>query len=139
MTDVERAPGSIFSMLHRAFGDASMEAVFSEAATVEAWLRTEASLARAQASVGELDPARAEAIAGACSLENIDLAFICMNLPFTMDVEQAASAVKEFQPSHVYPYHYRGRDDGTQDPEEFAKLVGDAVEVKMGEWYPKPS
>lgn len=68
-------------------------------------------------------------------LENIDLAFLCMNLPFTMDVEAAASAVADFQPTFVYPYHYRGRDDGTQDPAEFAQLVGDAVEVKMGTWY----
>jgi L-ascorbate metabolism protein UlaG (beta-lactamase superfamily) len=69
------------------------------------------------------------------ALENIDLAFLCMNLPFTMDVEQAASAVAEFQPKYVYPYHYRGRDDGAQDPEEFAQLVGEATEVKMGGWY----
>jgi L-ascorbate metabolism protein UlaG (beta-lactamase superfamily) len=69
------------------------------------------------------------------ALENIDLAFVCMNLPFTMDVQQAASAVQEFQPDYVYPYHYRGRDGGTQDPAEFAKLVADASEVKMGDWY----
>lgn len=72
------------------------------------------------------------------ALENIDLAFLCMNLPFTMDVEQAASAVAEFQPTHVYPYHYRGRDGGTQDPEEFASLVAEqaeGVEVVMGGWY----
>jgi len=68
-------------------------------------------------------------------LKDIDLAFVCMNLPFTMDVEQAASAVKEFKPAYVYPYHYRGRDGGTQDPAQFATLVGDAVEVKMGNWY----
>ena len=69
------------------------------------------------------------------ALEGIDLAFVCMNLPFTMDVEQAASAVAEFKPTYVYPYHYRGRDGGTQDPEEFARLVGDAVEVKLHDWY----
>lgn len=69
------------------------------------------------------------------ALENIDLAFVCMNLPFTMDASQAASAVKEFQPTYVYPYHYRGRDGGTQDPQEFAQMVGDAAEVKMGGWY----
>ena len=69
------------------------------------------------------------------ALENIDLAFVCMNLPFTMDAEAAASAVAEFAPTYVYPYHYRGRDGGTQDPAEFAKKVGDAVEVKMGNWY----
>ncbi|MFZ2102526.1 MAG: MBL fold metallo-hydrolase [Oricola sp.] len=69
------------------------------------------------------------------ALENIDVAFICMNLPFTMGAEQAASAVKEFKPKYVYPYHYRGRDDGTQDPQAFATLVGDATEVKFGDWY----
>ncbi len=69
------------------------------------------------------------------ALEDIDLAFLCMNLPFTMDAEAAASAVAEFQPSFVYPYHYRGRDGGTQDPQEFAEMVGNSVEVKMGDWY----
>ena len=67
------APGSVFSMLQRAFGDAEMAAVFSEAATVEAWLRTEAGLARAQAASGDLTSQRADAIAAACRLENIDL------------------------------------------------------------------
>ncbi len=69
------------------------------------------------------------------ALENIDLAFVCMNLPFTMDANAAASAVAEFKPTYVYPYHYRGRDNGTQDPAEFAKMVGDGIEVKMGGWY----
>ena len=72
------------------------------------------------------------------ALQNIDLAFVCMNLPFTMAAEAAASAVAEFKPRAVYPYHYRGRDDGTQDPQEFARLVGEAaegVEVKIGDWY----
>jgi len=69
------------------------------------------------------------------ALEGVDLAFVCMNLPFTMDAEAAASAVREFRPAVVYPYHYRGREDGTQDPEEFARLVGDAAEVKVIDWY----
>jgi len=69
------------------------------------------------------------------ALVGIDLAFVCMNLPFTMDASAAADAVREFAPSYVYPYHYRGRDDGTQDPQEFATLVGDAAEVKFGNWY----
>ncbi|KMK68643.1 MBL fold metallo-hydrolase [Puniceibacterium sp. IMCC21224] len=73
------------------------------------------------------------------ALEGIDLAFLCMNLPFTMDVAAAASAVADFKPSYVYPYHYRGRDGGTQDPAEFAALVGESVEVKMGDWYPDGS
>ncbi len=36
-----------------------------------------------------------------------------MNLPFTMTAEQAAAAVQEL-PTFVYPYHYRGGDDGTR-------------------------
>lgn len=69
------------------------------------------------------------------ALKDIDLAFVCMNLPFTMDAAAAASAVAEFKPTYVYPYHYRGRDDGTQDPAEFAELLGDEVETKFGDWY----
>lgn len=69
------------------------------------------------------------------ALQDIDLAFVCMNLPFTMSAEAAADAVREFAPTAVYPYHYRGRDNGTQDPQEFADMVGDAAEVKMGPWY----
>lgn len=69
------------------------------------------------------------------ALENIDLAFVCMNLPFTMDAKAAASAVAEFKPQFVYPYHYRGRDGGTQDPKEFAQLVGESIKVKMAGWY----
>ena len=64
------------------------------------------------------------------ALTEIDLAFVPMNLPFTMDVDQAASAVAEFKPKVVYPYHYKG-----QDPEAFANKVGDGIEVKQGPWY----
>ncbi|MBT8245182.1 MAG: MBL fold metallo-hydrolase [Winogradskyella sp.] len=43
------------------------------------------------------------------NLKNIDIAFVCMNLPYTMTVESAASAVLDFKPKKVYPYHYRGK------------------------------
>ena len=72
------------------------------------------------------------------ALTDIDVAFVCMNLPFTMDASQAADAVSEFQPAFVYPYHYRGRDGGTQDPKEFASLLGETdaeTEVRIGDWY----
>ncbi|MGI9421779.1 MAG: MBL fold metallo-hydrolase [Hyphomicrobiaceae bacterium] len=71
------------------------------------------------------------------SLKDVDIAFVCMNLPFTMTAESAASAVAEFKPKFVYPYHYRGRDGGTQDPKKFARLVGKAADVKLVDWYPK--
>jgi L-ascorbate metabolism protein UlaG (beta-lactamase superfamily) len=64
------------------------------------------------------------------TLRNIDVAFICFNLPYTMTEEQAASAVRAFRPRIVYPYHYRG-----SDVERFRSLVGDASEVRVGAWY----
>ena len=44
------------------------------------------------------------------ALKNIDHAFIYMNLPYIMSVEQAASAILEMKPKNVYPYHYRNAD-----------------------------
>ncbi|MCP4756424.1 MAG: MBL fold metallo-hydrolase [Proteobacteria bacterium] len=66
-------------------------------------------------------------------LKNIDLAFVCMNLPYTMDVKQAADAVLEFKPKIVYPYHYRG-----QDTQLFKKLVAkdNGIQVRLRNWYP---
>src|ERR1035437_1998697 len=68
------------------------------------------------------------------ALKNIDVAFLCMNLPYTMTVEQAARAVRAFKPRVVYPYHYRG-----SDLHKFKELVGTAagVEVRLRDWYPK--
>jgi len=71
-------------------------------------------------------------------LQNIDIAFICMNLPFTMDIHQAASAVLEFQPKVVYPYHYRG-SDGYSDVKEFKNIVNSKnsnIDVRLVKWYP---
>lgn len=65
------------------------------------------------------------------ALKNIDIAFIPMNLPYTMPPAEAAECVKAFKPKVVYPYHYRG-----QNPEEFkAALKGEAVEVRLLDWY----
>src|SRR5712672_4387390 len=61
------------------------------------------------------------------ALKNIDVAFVCMNLPYTMTVEEAADAVKAFHPKVVYPYHYRGTD-----PEVFKKaLDGTGIDVLL--------
>ena len=70
------------------------------------------------------------------ALKNIDIAFVPMNLPYTMPPAEAAECVKAFRPKVVYPYHYRG-----QNPEEFkAALKGEPVEVRLLEWYPsKPA
>jgi L-ascorbate metabolism protein UlaG (beta-lactamase superfamily) len=72
------------------------------------------------------------------SLKNIDVAFVCMNLPYTMDVKEAADAVIAFKPKIVYPYHYRGQN-GLSDTEAFKKLVNDGdkgIEVRLRNWYP---
>ncbi len=69
------------------------------------------------------------------ALKNIDVAFVCMNLPYTMDVNEAADAVLAFKPKVVYPYHYRG-----QDVQQFKKLVdagNKGIDVRLREWYPK--
>ncbi|MCM4170940.1 MBL fold metallo-hydrolase [Arenibacter sp. TNZ] len=73
------------------------------------------------------------------ALQNIDKAFVCMNLPYTMTVESAADAVLEFKPKQVYPYHFRGKPD-VGDVVKFKKLVNDKdpkIEVVQLDWYPK--
>jgi L-ascorbate metabolism protein UlaG (beta-lactamase superfamily) len=72
------------------------------------------------------------------SLKNIDKAFVCMNLPYTMTIESAASAVLDFKPKQVYPYHYRGQPD-VSDVKMFKKLVdagNQDIEVVQLDWYP---
>ncbi|MDQ0475032.1 MBL fold metallo-hydrolase [Labrys wisconsinensis] len=64
------------------------------------------------------------------ALTGIEVAFLPMNLPYTMTEEQAASAVEAFRPRIVYPYHYKG-----SDPKKFAALVGDAAQVRLLDWY----
>ena len=70
-------------------------------------------------------------------LKNIDIAFVCMNLPYTMDIKDASRSVLVFKPKIVYPYHYRGKD-GMSDTAEFKKIVesGDPkIEVRLRNWY----
>ncbi|MCB0399697.1 MAG: MBL fold metallo-hydrolase [Winogradskyella sp.] len=71
------------------------------------------------------------------NLKDIDKAFVCMNLPYTMPVESAASAVLDFKPKVVYPYHYRGTD-GLSDVNLFKEIVNKAnksIEVQLLKWY----
>jgi L-ascorbate metabolism protein UlaG (beta-lactamase superfamily) len=69
------------------------------------------------------------------ALTNIDIAFVCMNLPYTMDVNSAAQGVLAFKPKVVYPYHYRG-----QDVNAFKTLVNNvdkSIDVRLRNWYPE--
>ncbi|HWB25835.1 MAG TPA: MBL fold metallo-hydrolase [Chitinophagaceae bacterium] len=72
------------------------------------------------------------------ALKNIDVAFVCMNLPYTMDIKEAADAVLAFKPKIVYPFHYRGQN-GLSDINGFKKLVdagNEGIEVRLRNWYP---
>ena len=68
------------------------------------------------------------------ALTSVDIAFIPMNLPYTMDMDQASSAVAAFKPAVVYPYHYKG-EAGLSDINAFASKVGSASKVVVGKWY----
>jgi L-ascorbate metabolism protein UlaG (beta-lactamase superfamily) len=67
------------------------------------------------------------------ALQNIDIAFLCMNLPYTMTIEQAADVTLAFKPKICYPYHHRG-----SDVEHFKKMVEEKsdVVVTLLNWYP---
>lgn len=66
------------------------------------------------------------------ALKNIDVAFLPMNLPYTMPPSEAAECVKAFEPGIVYPYHYRG-----QNLDEFAAALKgtSGVDVRIRDWY----
>lgn len=64
-------------------------------------------------------------------LQGISLAFLPMNLPYTMTVEQAVEAINTFKPAVVYPYHY-----GDSDLSPLETEIDAAVEVRLRNWYP---
>lgn len=66
------------------------------------------------------------------ALKNIDVAFICMNLPYTMTPQEAAAAVKAFHPRVAIPYHYRGTDIKIFKD----ALAGTGIDVRLLNWYP---
>ncbi|HKF52427.1 MAG TPA: MBL fold metallo-hydrolase [Candidatus Acidoferrales bacterium] len=67
------------------------------------------------------------------ALKNIYVAFVCMNLPYTMPPDEAAQAVKAFHPQIVIPYHYRGSDLNVFKND----LQGTGIELRLLDWYPK--
>lgn len=70
-------------------------------------------------------------------LKNIDVALVCMNLPYTMPVDNAANAVLDFKPKKVLPYHYRGTN-GLSDVKRFKRLVNNgnsSIKVIQLQWY----
>ncbi|MBD3220648.1 MBL fold metallo-hydrolase [bacterium] len=68
-------------------------------------------------------------------LAPVDAAFLCMNLPWTMSVDQAARAVAMVAPRVLYPYHLRHRDGSHADLDRLDALLDDRVAVRRLAWY----
>lgn len=61
------------------------------------------------------------------ALEDIDIAFLPMNLPYTMSPEMVADAARTFRPAILYPYHF-----GNTDPHLLLQLLeGEGIEVRV--------
>jgi L-ascorbate metabolism protein UlaG (beta-lactamase superfamily) len=61
------------------------------------------------------------------ALKNIDVAFLPMNLPYTMTPEMVADAAKAFKPKILYPYHY-----GETNTDKIVQLLKDSgIEVRI--------
>ncbi|RPI72201.1 MAG: MBL fold metallo-hydrolase [Ignavibacteriales bacterium] len=60
------------------------------------------------------------------ALEEIDIAFLPMNLPYTMTPEMVADAAKAFKPGILYPYHF-----GETDVAELTSLMKDEKDVEV--------
>jgi L-ascorbate metabolism protein UlaG (beta-lactamase superfamily) len=60
------------------------------------------------------------------ALKDIDIAFLPMNLPYTMTPEMVADAARAIRPAVLYPYHY-----GNTDPEELVKLLKDEKDIEV--------
>lgn len=60
------------------------------------------------------------------ALENIDYAFLPMNLPYTMTPQMVVDAVIAFKPTVLYPYHY-----GDTDISELVELLKGNVDTEV--------
>jgi len=59
-------------------------------------------------------------------LKGIDIAFLPMNLPYTMTPEMVADAARSFKPKILYPYHY-----GETDTSKIINLLKDDKEIEV--------
>jgi L-ascorbate metabolism protein UlaG (beta-lactamase superfamily) len=60
------------------------------------------------------------------ALKDIDIAFIPINLPYTMNPQEAADATKAFKPKVVYPYH-----QGQSKPDDFKKALDAEKQIEV--------
>lgn len=66
------------------------------------------------------------------ALQSIDIAFVCVNQPYTMKPEQAVEAIKALRPQIYYPYHY-GQVDEPTDVEALARMLEGVCDVRIRE------
>jgi len=59
-------------------------------------------------------------------LKGIDIAFLPMNLPYTMTPEMVAAAARAFHPRVLYPYHY-----GETDPARLVALLKENPKIEV--------
>jgi L-ascorbate metabolism protein UlaG (beta-lactamase superfamily) len=59
-------------------------------------------------------------------LTSIDIAFLPMNLPYTMTPEMVAAAARSFRPAILYPYHY-----GDTDTSRIVELLSDEEDIEV--------
>jgi L-ascorbate metabolism protein UlaG (beta-lactamase superfamily) len=71
------------------------------------------------------------------ALRDISVAFLPINTPYTMTVDQAVSAVRAFRPGVIYPCHYRNQDGTFADLASFKRQVMEnpGAEVRLRPWY----
>lgn len=60
------------------------------------------------------------------ALKNIDVAFLPINLPYTMPPKDAAEAARAFKPRILYPYH-----QGKSDPQDVKRALADVKEIEV--------
>jgi L-ascorbate metabolism protein UlaG (beta-lactamase superfamily) len=63
-------------------------------------------------------------------LQDIDIAFLPVNQPYTMTVDQTAEAVRAIHPTIFYPYHY-GQVEEQTDINRLVELVKDITDIRI--------
>lgn len=61
-------------------------------------------------------------------IKNVEIAFLPMNLPYTMTPEMCKSAAQMVKPKILFPYHYKM---GKSDPEKFAQIMKDVPNIEV--------
>lgn len=71
------------------------------------------------------------------ALRSIDVAFLCMNLPYTMTPREAARCANSFEPKILFPYHYAAPGGATSDLDDLERALDPkaGVEVRRRAWY----